>query len=146
MYDNSSNRYERHVGQFKVCNGRIMQIQILYESGVPIYEQIKSEIRAAILRGEIREGTMLPSIRTLAKELKIGIITAKRAYDELSSEGFIYTVQGKGVFVATLDRSRVESSAVREIRERLTEIMEFAQLNSVEKEKLKQIINEVIGE
>lgn len=120
-----------------------MHILISYETGVPIYEQIKTELRGQIVRGELLPDTLLPSIRTLAKELKIGIITAKRAYDDLCADGFLYSVQGKGVFVANFDRGKAENSAVEEIRSRFKEIAEFAERNSVGREAVKQIIKEI---
>ncbi len=120
-----------------------MHILISYETGVPIYEQIKTELRGQIVRGELLPDTLLPSIRTLAKELKIGIITAKRAYDDLCAEGFLYSVQGKGVFIANFDRGKAENSAVEEIRSRFKEIAEFAERNSVGREAVKQIIKEI---
>lgn len=120
-----------------------MHILISYETGVPIYEQIKTELRGQIVRGELLPDTLLPSIRTLAKELKIGIITAKRAYDDLCAEGFLYPVQGKGIFVANFDRGKAENSAVEEMRMRLKEIAAFAERNSVGREAVKQIIKEI---
>lgn len=123
-----------------------MHINILYETGVPIYEQIKTQIREQVLRGDLKEGEMLPSIRMLAKELKIGIVTAKRAYDDLCAEGFLYSLQGKGVFVAALDGDTADNYAVNEIREKFLEIASFAERNSVSAEKLKQIYKEIFGD
>ena len=120
-----------------------MHILISYETGVPIYEQIKTELRGQIVRGELPPDTMLPSIRTLARELKIGIITAKRAYDDLCSEGFLYSVQGKGIFVANFDRGKVRNRAEDELRSRLKEIAVFAERNSVGRDVIKRIINEI---
>lgn len=123
-----------------------MHISILYQSGEPIYEQIKSQLRGEILRGELPANSMLPSIRTLAKELKIGIITAKRAYDDLCAEGFLYTVQGKGVFVADFDRAMAESYAVNEIEQMLNDVLSYAERNSVSEEKLKKLVKKIFGE
>jgi len=123
-----------------------MRIAILYETGVSIYEQIETQIREQILRGDLKEGEMLPSIRMLAKELKIGIVTAKRAYDDLCSEGFLYSLQGKGVFVAKLDSAISDNYAVNKIREKFYEIASYAERNSVKGETLKQIYNEVFGD
>ncbi len=120
-----------------------MHILISHETGVPIYEQIKTELRGQIVRGELPPDTMLPSIRTLARELKIGIITAKRAYDDLCAEGFLYSVQGKGIFVANFDRGKAENSAVEEMRMRLKEIAAFAERNSVGRDAVKRIIKEI---
>lgn len=120
-----------------------MRILISYESGIPIYEQIKTELRGQIMRGELPPDTLLPSIRTLAKELKIGIITAKRAYDDLCAEGFLYSVHGKGVFVANFDRGKAESEAIGEIRARLEDIYAYAERNCVDKEDIKKLIKEI---
>ena len=120
-----------------------MHILISYESGIPIYEQIETELRGQIMRGDLPPDTLLPSIRMLAKELKIGIITAKRAYDDLCAEGFLYSVQGKGVFVANFDRDKAESEAVNEIRSRFKEIEAFASRNSVKKEVSQKLIREI---
>lgn len=119
-----------------------MHIIISYESGVPIYEQIKNEIRGQILSGELKEGEPLPSIRMLAKELKVGIITAKRAYDDLCAEGFCHSLQGKGIFVSGYDRGRADDFALNEIKSRLDGVIAFAQKNSVDKQKLKKILIE----
>lgn len=119
-----------------------MHIIISYESGVPIYEQIKNEIRGQILSGELKEGEPLPSIRMLAKELKVGIITSKRAYDDLCAEGFCHSLQGKGVFVSGYDRGRADDFALNEIKSRLDGVIAFAQKNSVDKQKLKKILIE----
>lgn len=77
-----------------------MNILIDNKSGAPIYEQIYSQIKAQIVGGALREDAALPSIRSLAKDLRVSVITTKRAYDELEREGFLYTVAGKGCFVA----------------------------------------------
>ena len=77
-----------------------MDILIDNKGGAPIYEQIYSQIKAQIVSGALREDTALPSIRSLAKDLRVSVITTKRAYDELEREGFLYTVAGKGCFVA----------------------------------------------
>ena len=123
-----------------------MHIIISYESGEPIYEQIKSQLRGQILRGSIAKGSMLPSIRALAKELQIGIITAKRAYDDLCAEGFLYSVQGKGLFVSKINKQKADSFAVNEIRAKIKEVAAFAELNSVDVKIIKEIINEKLGE
>ena len=120
-----------------------MNILISFESGVPIYEQIKSQLRGQIIRGDLPQDSMLPSIRTLARELKLGIVTAKRAYDDLCAEGYLYTVQGKGVYVAEFDRDKAESFAVNEIRARLKDIQAFAKRNSVGGETVKRLIREI---
>lgn len=135
MYDNSRNSK----------NGNEMHIIISYETREPIYEQIKCQIRGQILSGVLKEGEMLPSIRTIAKELKIGIITAKRAYDDLCAEGFLYSVQGKGVFVAAYDSERTDGYSERTLREKFREIKSFAEINSIDKTTVEKIYKEIFG-
>jgi len=88
-----------------------MKLVINANGEQPIYEQIKLQIKEQITSGELVAGTMLPSIRMLAKELKIGIITAKRAYDDLTEEGFTVSIAGKGVFIADSDRQKLSAAA-----------------------------------
>lgn len=116
------------------------------ESDIPIYEQIKDEIRRQIFNGNLTEGEMLPSIRTLARELKIGIITAKHAYDDLCAEGFLYPVQGKGIFVAECNKQKADDYALNEIRLRLYAIADYAEKNSVDKNKLRELIEKFAEE
>lgn len=123
-----------------------MHIALSYQSGQPIYEQIKYQIRAQILSGELEAGTMLPSIRMLAKELKIGIITAKRAYDDLSEEGFLYSVQGKGVFVAEVKKDDLTAYKLEKIKDMFEEITKYAQEHGVDKETLTNIFKQILGE
>ncbi|MBR4444360.1 MAG: GntR family transcriptional regulator [Solobacterium sp.] len=103
-----------------------MNIRINNRSGQPIYEQIFSEIRDAIVRGELKENTPLPSIRLLAKDLRISVITTKRAYEELEREGFIYTLPAKGSFVAERDPQLVREVYLRQIEEHLEEVRKLA--------------------
>ena len=84
-----------------------MNVIVSNASDKPIYEQIYSQIKGAILRGEAKEGDALPSIRALAKELRISVITTKRAFDDLERDGFICSVQGKGSFVAARNKELI---------------------------------------
>ena len=86
----------------------IMRIVISNSSGIPIYEQIKEGIKSSILSGELQEGEMLPSIRQLAKELKVSVITTTRAYNDLQYEGFVTNVQGKGCYVLAQDNEMLK--------------------------------------
>ena len=88
----------------------------------PIYEQVYSQIRSAILSGELREGDLLPSIRSLAKDLRISVITTKRAYEELERDGYLYTVAGKGCYVAPKDTGLVREQHLREIESHMRQI------------------------
>ena len=103
-----------------------MDIKISNAGGVPIYEQIVSQVKAKIIAGELREGDALPSLRLLAKELRISVITTKRAYEELEREGFIVSMTGKGSFVAGRDLEFVREEQLRQIEEHMAAIAELA--------------------
>ena len=103
-----------------------MDIKISNAGGVPIYEQIVSQVKAKIIAGERREGDALPSMRLLAKELRISVITTKRAYEELEREGFIVSMTGKGSFVAGRDLEFVREEQLRQIEEHMAAIAELA--------------------
>ena len=103
-----------------------MDIKISNAGGVPIYEQIVSQIKAKIIAGELMEGDALPSMRLLAKELRISVITTKRAYEELEREGFIVSMTGKGSFVAGKDLEFVREEHLRQIEELMGRIVELA--------------------
>ena len=103
-----------------------MQLSIDNRSGAPIYDQIYSQIKDAILSGQVTEGEALPSIRALAKDLRISVITTKRAYDELESEGFIYTLPGKGCFVAERSTELLREENLRKIESHMQEIRRLA--------------------
>lgn len=100
-----------------------MDILISNSSPVALYEQIEAQIKNQILNGNIKSGDPLPSIRSLAKELKVSIITTKRAYEELEKEGFIETVVGKGTFVSGANSERLKEAAMAEMESRLEEVI-----------------------
>ena len=103
-----------------------MQLYIDNRSGAPIYDQIYSQIKDAILSGQVTEGEALPSIRALAKDLRISVITTKRAYDELENEGFIYTLPGKGCFVAERSTELLREENLKKIESHMQEIRRLA--------------------
>ena len=103
-----------------------MQLYIDNRSGAPIYDQIYSQIKDAILSGQVTEGEALPSIRALAKDLRISVISTKRAYDELENEGFIYTLPGKGCFVAERSTELLREENLRKIESHMQEIRRLA--------------------
>ena len=103
-----------------------MQLYIDNRSGAPIYDQIYSQIKDAILSGQVTEGEALPSIRALAKDLRISVITTKRAYDELENEGFIYTLPGKGCFVAERSTELLREENLRKIESHMQEMRRLA--------------------
>ena len=103
-----------------------MNIIISNSSGQPIYEQIASHIKSMIITGELREGEALPSMRLLAKELRISVITTKRAYDELEREGFIVSFTGKGSFVAGKNIELIKEQHLKEIENHMQEILKLS--------------------
>ena len=103
-----------------------MQLYIDNRSGAPIYDQIYSQIKDAILSGQVAEGEALPSIRALAKDLRISVITTTRAYDELERDGFIDRVPGKGCYVAEKNLELVREAHLKQIEDHMSEIVELA--------------------
>ena len=117
-----------------------MELVISNASNLPIYEQIVEGIKRHIAAGELRAGDMLPSIRALAKDLRISVITTKRAYEELEREGFIYTVAGKGCFVAARSTEWMREDLLRQIEGHLQEIARLAAAAGVSGEELCQML------
>lgn len=116
-----------------------MQLYIDNRSGAPIYDQIYSQIKDAILSGQVTEGEALPSIRALAKDLRISVITTKRAYDELESEGFIYTLPGKGCFVAERSTELLREENLKKIEGHMQEIRRLASACRLTEEELDEM-------
>lgn len=117
-----------------------MHIIISNQSGKPIYEQITEQIKALIISGELGEGDALPSMRLLAKELRISVITTKRAYEELEREGFVTSIPGKGSFVAGKNTEFLKEEQLRKVEEHLQEAVKAAQLCGMEKEELMETL------
>ncbi len=118
-----------------------MNVIVSNASDRPIYEQIYTQIKGAILRGECREGDPLPSIRALAKELRISVITTKRAFDDLERDGFIYSVQGKGSFVAVKNRELLREEYLRQAEGKLSEAISLARSGGVTDEELSEMFS-----
>lgn len=123
-----------------------MDIIITNNSDSPIYEQIKEQIKAMILNGALKEGDPLPSMRLLAKELRISIITTKRAYEELEREGYIESYTGKGSFVKAINREMVKETVVFEIEGLFDEILDKAEMAKLSYEELTQIFTTLYEE
>lgn len=117
-----------------------MHIIISNQSGKPIYEQITEQIKALIISGELGEGDALPSMRLLAKELRISVITTKRAYEELEREGFVTSIPGKGSFVAGKNTEFLKEEQLRKVEEHLQEAVKAAQLCGMEKEEVVETL------
>ena len=122
-----------------------MNIIIRNTGGQPIYEQIASQIKALIISGELQEGDMLPSMRLLAKELRISVITTKRAYEELEREGFIISQTGKGSFVAEKNLDLVREAQLQKIEQQLTQAVTLAQSSSISLEELQEMLALLYG-
>ena len=117
-----------------------MDIIISNASGKPIYEQITEQIKEQIMSGELNEGDPLPSMRVLAQQLRISIITTKRAYEELERDGFIESFTGKGSFVAARNKELFREENLRQIEQSLTFAVEKAKLCGVSYEELSEIL------
>lgn len=117
-----------------------MNIVISNSTGQPIYDQISTQIKSMILSGELKEGDALPSMRFLAKELRISVITTKRAYEELERDGFILSVPGKGSYVAAKNLDFVREEQLRRIEERMQEIVELSVGCSLSLEELQSML------
>lgn len=118
-----------------------MNIFIDNKSGTPIYDQIYSQIKSQIISGELKENEMLPSIRGLAKDLRISFITTKRAYDELEKEGFIYTVQAKGCYVASKNIELIREENLKKIEEYIDKVTELAATCNLGRDDIIEMIN-----
>ena len=116
-----------------------MNIFIDNKSGAPIYDQIYSQIKNQIISGDLKEDEALPSIRSLAKDLRISVITTKRAYDELEASGFIFTVPGKGSFVAARDTELIREENLRQIEEHMRQIQLLARACGLSRQELREI-------
>ena len=118
-----------------------MEIIISNSSASPIYEQIAQQIKSAILSGELSEDEMLPSIRALANDLRISVITTKRAYADLEEAGFVSTVQGKGTFVAGGNLELLREESLRAIEGRLAKIVSDATAAGISKSELHDMVD-----
>jgi GntR family transcriptional regulator len=114
-------------------------------SQTPIYEQIEMQIQELVLSGKLRNGEQLPSIRLMAKDLKVGIITVKRAYDELCAKGVAVSLAGRGVFVADIDEKRAKQIHLSMLIERLLEIKSYCDSTNISKKELEEQINSIYG-
>lgn len=120
-----------------------MNIQIINSNNKPIYLQIKNQIKSQIMSGELKEGEQLPSIRFLAKELRVSMITAKRAFDELELEGFINSVQGKGNFVAGQNKELVREEFLKRMEQKLEEITELSEISGITIEEIISMLKNI---
>lgn len=118
----------------------MMNIQINNSSDEPIYLQIKNQIKAQIISGDLKVGEQLPSIRFLAKEIRVSMLTAKRAFDELELDGFINSVQGKGNFVAAQNKELIREEYLKKIESKLQEVVELSEIADVSSDELIKML------
>ena len=118
-----------------------MNILIDNKSGAPIYDQIYFQIKCQIISGALQEDEMLPSIRGLAKDLRISFITTKRAYEELEKDGFIYTLPGKGCYVAPKNVELLREENLKKIEEHIDEIVRLAASCNLSKKDIIEMVN-----
>lgn len=118
-----------------------MNIRLSQNTETPIYEQIERQIRSMILSGELKEGTAIPSMRSLAKELKISVITVQKAYENLTRGGFIETEVGRGSFVSAVNKEFVREEMLRRIEDHISQAVEIAVGYGIDKETVSAIID-----
>lgn len=126
--------------------GKNMDIIISNSSSIPIYEQIKQEIKKAIANGELKENEMLPSIRNLAQDLRISVLTVKKAYDELEKEHYIVTIQGKGSFAVPQTQELIKEKQLREIEKHIDSAITISKIANISKQEILDIFNYLYGE
>ena len=126
--------------------GDKLNIIISNTAGIPIYEQIKEQIKAAIFNGDLKDGDLLPSIRQLAKHLQISVITTMRAYNDLEQEGFIVSVQGKGSYVKPKNPELIKEQKLLEVEENLLAAIDAARLVKLSKDDLISMLKFLIEE
>ena len=117
-----------------------MDIIISNSGEKPIYEQITVQIKTMVMNGRLKEGDLLPSMRTLAKELRVSVITTKRAYEELERDGFITTVVGRGSFVKAADTRLMREEKLKQIEELLSQAVTLARQSGISRGELEEII------
>ncbi|MEG1657849.1 MAG: GntR family transcriptional regulator [Oscillibacter sp.] len=123
-----------------------MELIIRNNTNQPIYDQLCVQIKDHIIAGHLAPGEALPSIRALAKDLRISVITTKRAYDELESEGFLYTVGGKGCFVADQNMDLLREQRLRELEEHLLAAAHLAAGCNLQNEELIELLKTLLEE
>ena len=132
--------YMYDIYTYRIDRSEAMNIIISNASGKPIYEQIVAQIKQLIMTDVLKEGDALPSMRILAKDLRISVITTKRAYEELESEGFIETITGKGSFVAGRNMELMKEERYRQVEELLTKACDISKMSGISLQEMMDIL------
>ncbi|QZN84367.1 GntR family transcriptional regulator [Cellulomonas sp. C5510] len=123
-----------------------MRIVVSNSADAPLYEQVAEQIKVAVLAGELQDGDALPSVRSLARDLRISVITTTRAYAELEAAGFITTVPGKGAYVLPVDTALVREQVLRRVEDALGAAADAARLAGVDRDGLVEMLDVVLAE
>lgn len=118
-----------------------MNIIISNSSNVPLYEQVKEQIKNKIVSNELKSGEVLPSIRNLAKDLRISVITTKNAYEELEKEGYVETIPGKGTYVANKNTELIKEEQLQKIEGLIDTAVSIAKISGISKEDIKEMLD-----
>ena len=121
-------------------------MKILQNSDIPIYQQIANQFKEDILSGKLKQGEYLPSIRGLAKDLRISVITTMKAYEELASQGLVTAMQGKGYYVNAQDSEMLREQHLRKMEEHLINAISAARIAGVSKEEMKGVLEMLLSE
>lgn len=123
-----------------------MHIILKHSSMVPIYEQLMEQIKSDIIQSELKEGEALPSVRTLAGELRISALTVKKAYDKLEEEGFVTTVHGKGTYVSASDKQLALEARQKAIEDDFDKVIDRALSMGMKKEEISEVVKLILDE
>lgn len=123
-----------------------MHIILNHSSMVPIYEQLMEHIKSDIIQSELKEGEALPSVRTLAGELRISALTVKKAYDKLEEEGFVTTVHGKGTYVSASDKQLALEARQKAIEDDFDKVIDRALSMGMKKEEISEVVKLILDE
>lgn len=123
-----------------------MDIIISNSNDTPIYEQIKKQIKSQIMLGELKAGEILPSIRSLAKDLRVSVITTKNAYEELEKEGYVDTIPGKGTYVANRNIELIKEEQLQKVESLIDTAVSIAKISNISKQEVQSIVDILYGE
>ena len=119
----------------------IMDIIISNSNSIPLYEQVKEQIKNKIISNELKAGEILPSIRSLAKDLRISVITTKNAYEELEREGYVETIQGKGTYVANKNTELIKEEQLQKIENLIETVVSIARISDISKKEIQEMLD-----